>query len=206
METWTSVLVSLATLQTLVRARLPSSGISVAVRLLLHPRHRHHPRHPRLPLLRTLLHPLRRRLRPLPTFPLRPLLRRHQPLRPLHRLRVLHLLPPLRPAAAQPHPQALLTSPRLLRRREARTTSLLNRRLRSRTSPTWVRLLSTSGQWFAPVVDLVLKGRYIAGLSCTDGRRPNSCSLRVPISCHSFATYRSFNIDFSGLPGGRFLW
>ena len=156
MAIWTSVLVSLASLQISARARLLSSGISVAVRPL-HPLHPPHPHpHPPLPL-KPLLH--RRLLRPLPTFPHRPRLRRHRPLL-LPRLRLLLLLSPA--AAVRHHTRALLLlSRKLLRRREARMTTLPSRRLETRTFPTWVWLLSTSGRWFAPPVHLVLKGRCI---------------------------------------------
>ena len=160
METWTSALVSLASLQISARARSLSSGILVVVRLLhpLHLHHRHrHRHHHRLPPVK--LHHHHRRLRPLPTCPHRPRLHRHQPLPP-HRLRLLLLLSPA--AAVRRHTRALLLlSRRLPRRREARTTTLPSRRLETRTFPTWVSLLSTSGRWFARPVHLVLKGRCI---------------------------------------------
>jgi len=198
METWTSVWVSLASLQTLARARFPSSGILVA----MPPRPRHRPSLPP-PKHHHLPHhlPRRHRLQPLPTVPLRPLPHPHRPHNPLQRLLHPFLL---HPAAVRLYPRApLLLSRELLRRREAQTTPLLNRRLGSRTFPTWVRRLSTWERWFASLAHLEREGRCIPGPSmdhsCTDGRRLRSCSPRIPASFHSLCQlYHSLIFDSQG--------
>ena len=207
METWISVWVYLASFLTLARVRFPSSGILVAMRLPPHSLS--------LPLKPLLLRHHRRRRRrhlllPLPTVHLHHLLRRRRAHNPLQRLPLLRLFP-LRQAAVRLYPRApLILSRELPSRREAHTTPVLTSRLANRTSPTWLRLLSTWERWFASLANLVREGRcfpvqHWPFLARTDGGGLLQCEN--PGLASLFANFIArLLFDFSGLSGGRFLW